>query len=1308
MGVYNREDQQYDLTRQFRLNNGTVWSYSSSLIFWLRASEGAGTFFDKSGNFASITSSGSGHLNVSDSPPVKFPFDSLRLDNKFVTVGAAQAADSTDKKSLIFSGWVYLNVSPALNNKGFCLLHSTASTGFTIFIDDQGRLAIRLTNKNSGGTLASAKVQTTKKPFTAKKWNHFVIEVRKEANSTANFKTAGNVNIFVNGQKKAVNVPSDVGSPNLDPKLAGTSYKIGNGPAEDETEADVQLNGKLADIFLLQVEGNLDESVIRALYTATVKGAKHLGSGFLSPTPFNLANDAFLRQTHPTVARSSNDGRTGNHSTVFDDTRAIHLTNNSATNFPSMLPAENQLFQTIYNGHVNGQLTSTAASASFGIFDEYYEENGGVAIKPFIESKVYIDSGSTFYQTGTLDSVIPGFDQPLRQKQQITITGELPITTLGRTDGGNQNVGTTSNSRTTVSSSLMSYVNKYGSTRRLRGHFGQTFKATESAEQACIGFAYPRTFGQDSGRQDITHSELETGHNPTAAEQKASTLAITLSPLPDNYYSAYSGPVDNYRFPDDDRYKANPGEQISMSDYITEPFLCEKIVIELPGGQAFTDRQSGVFTMGIQFIPRGRGIVGNAQNPAQTDRHDPVNITSGDVGLSAFLLVQSPGEHKSILTGSITNHYTAYGFNGGANYPVEMTITGSQVRNILTFGTALFYNTWNSSGTEWRGANSSYWSMYDHGHADRSSANVFSPASEHFTFGNFIGTIDTPSLFTTYLSDTFEKIVHMGHATSQLTDGTFEPLKFELTPRIAKKAGSRDAIAISSMGQASPVTSYSTLNQTWQGGPSNITEEQNPRLVSNQVIGILNTAEAQITTNISDTPGERRTVILSDTIAPLEAQYLLLPTDKLVFGLQAMAHRSENHAPRAGINLNAGEWKITLFGSTIAQDTPKRRSYSQNLSTQTVHEHIGPENPTDIQHITVKRSYTGSFSDDVISGSDTPSTIYQGYDAITGETINLARRVIGRATQGTQGETGALKRYFRISDSKERLYDSVLPDFGKVMMVDNSSSAIVSNGGVTSITIGKASGNAVWPFAFPFESRYSGIGRSDSITIPGSQTRNPGVKIYIDDDSAGIKSAELDAHTGAPLTGSFIVPRNSENAKADNSTGIKQIMTEGDALRLLYGIGAEPRGIYYARGQDTAGGRIGTGVRAASVANIAGYKYGIENSRPCYTSAVFRRDSFGQFRDLLEPRYNVASLIDNTITFPVEQKFFTRNGQPLAKDQRSSTNSSNISTNATSSLPFFDRPNDAGPLNRDAIGPIQPVNISPNFAPGNGPFLVDQ
>ena len=294
-----------------------------------------------------------------------------------------------------------------------------------------------------------------------------------------------------------------------------------------------------------------------------------------------------------------------------------------------------------------------------------------------------------------------------------------------------------------------------------------------------------------------------------------------------------------------------------------------------------------------------------------------------------------------------------------------------------------------------------------------------------------------------------------------------------------------------------------------------------------------------------------------------------------------------------------------------------------------------------------------------------------------------------------------------------------MPDFGKLAQIDGMASTTTgydaNQNNSTLITLGKA-GNHIWPHAFPFEGRYirKDIGRIDGIVDPGTKNRNPELKILMKDTTSTphpSPSSTLVNDAGTIVTGSFVAPRNSSKVKNDNTTTTAVRITEADAIRVLFGIGDGARGTYYAKGvtsgnvpSETAVSQVGAG----SVVNIAGFKYGVFNSRPQNTSAVYRKDSYGQLRDMLEQRIFTAYKSNNTVIYPIEQNFFTRQGQPLSSTQRIDTDCSNLSSHATSSLPFFDRENDAGPLNRDQQGGVRPVNISPNFAPGAGPFLRNQ
>ena len=157
-------------------------------------------------------------------------------------------------------------------------------------------------------------------------------------------------------------------------------------------------------------------------------------------------------------------------------------------------------------------------------------------------------------------------------------------------------------------------------------------------------------------------------------------------------------------------------------------------------------------------------------------------------------------------------------------------------------------------------------------------------------------------------------------------------------------------------------------------------------------------------------------------------------------------------------------------------------------------------------------------------------------------------------------------------------------------------------------------------------------------------------------------------------------------------------MTAAESSRILFGAGDLSRGRYFVQSStDLAGIPVG-------IAFTGGFKYGISNTSPNYSQAIYSRKSYGQFRDLIEMRNYSANLINDVVTFAVEQKFVTRNGQPLKADKRSDTRCSNLSSHASSSIPFFDRNNGDASTNRDAIT-VGTADISPNFTPGRGPFV---
>jgi hypothetical protein len=101
---------------------------------------------------------------------------------------------------------------------------------------------------------------------------------------------------------------------------------------------------------------------------------------------------------------------------------------------------------------------------------------------------------------------------------------------------------------------------------------------------------------------------------------------------------------------------------------------------------------------------------------------------------------------------------------------------------------------------------------------------------------------------------------------------------------------------------------------------------------------------------------------------------------------------------------------------------------------------------------------------------------------------------------------------------------------------------------------------------------------------------------------------------------------------------------------------------------------------------LRGFKYGLLNAVPTSPNAVFRYDTFGQFRDMLEPRPQTRYFEDGKLGEPaVTIAFYDRDGTPGVKP--SSTNAQNLSLFATSSVPYSDMPTSTFGRDRSTVQP---------------------
>ena len=106
--------------------------------------------------------------------------------------------------------------------------------------------------------------------------------------------------------------------------------------------------------------------------------------------------------------------------------------------------------------------------------------------------------------------------------------------------------------------------------------------------------------------------------------------------------------------------------------------------------------------------------------------------------------------------------------------------------------------------------------------------------------------------------------------------------------------------------------------------------------------------------------------------------------------------------------------------------------------------------------------------------------------------------------------------------------------------------------------------------------------------------------------------------------------------------------------------------------------------------NVRGFKYGVMHSEPRSPITHFRHDTYGQFRDMLEQSLDGRLVTKRTgyaVTLgssPVTIRFVGNDRFPIRGLE---TASSNLSTMATSSLPYFDgESRNRGPIDTAQLG----------------------
>lgn len=300
----------------------------------------------------------------------------------------------------------------------------------------------------------------------------------------------------------------------------------------------------------------------------------------------------------------------------------------------------------------------------------------------------------------------------------------------------------------------------------------------------------------------------------------------------------------------------------------------------------------------------------------------------------------------------------------------------------------------------------------------------------------------------------------------------------------------------------------------------------------------------------------------------------------------------------------------------------------------------------------------------------------------------------------------------------ERYYDSMLPPIDRIVRADGAkvlyqSSAFYIVNRPTAVvffdiplehtsSMSPYSDN-IWSRAFPYESRYNDIERYvDATKLYVSDVKLVGGTLgNVESTGSNAVSSDLIAvtlqHRRERETATVPVQANlyyfyaldaigNNRPKVVTAPITNTFQTKNDLIKTLYGIG-DINSIVITGSSPPMGSTCA--VDYASISTdppsskqysfgtkpiIRGWKYGIVNGLPQYSRAIWRRNKFGQLRDMLEQRIDSKfASIDSNVTVgesPVRITFLDSFSKLII--DATNTTSSNLSYEASSSLPYFD------------------------------------
>ena len=588
---------------------------------------------------------------------------------------------------VIISFWLYVEkFGEGTDGGGSCIMEQVSGNNrtFGIVLSSEGELVFRWYDWGEDSTGAEHFQQIkTQNAIAEKQWYHITIFVKGGAGDSAgndnnyNYNTGGldsphqdhlsanhngvpQVEIFIDGN--AQKNPSEAGktsgaftgtisSDPLFPVVLGTGLAgLDNGTPQFQAGADANFNGRLAEVsyfYTTNLNRNLhnispDNNTYRTtIARALMTGKDQPTSGISNVSERLIQRELDESSSRPATLRSGDQRRLGNTASRFFDDRAQTL-KGSSVQYPTKLVADDRLIDSIYSGYHNGNLIVNH-TASVDSYSSFYRREDKPRLDPFVESRLFVDDNSTFYQNGTPDSVLPGFDQPLKRKSAVVIDVSPRETTMiaSRGSGGQHNNHTADNNDTGITDFYNSAV--------FSGR-GDAFepmcywnKDTKRWDRIGVGIEIHSTA---SGVYQLDYEDsrfVKFLNNATIGFSAGNAVLQLTGTNPFANFKFAGRPTTTFGFPAHPKYHATASQCIPMSDYISEPFLVEKIRYDFSAGFD-VERSTSNTQNGHIMTFAGPGNIDTAVVPTRGDKHHGGHQTQMH---NFFMLLQREGALQS-------------------------------------------------------------------------------------------------------------------------------------------------------------------------------------------------------------------------------------------------------------------------------------------------------------------------------------------------------------------------------------------------------------------------------------------------------------------------------------------------------------------------------------------------------------------------------------------------------------------------------------------------------------------------------------